>query len=184
MVDLSETAAFAGQALPIEAGDCRLAACGWQAITAIAPWPGHHGAVDAALRGLGLGFPAAGEMIVAGKARAVWAGRETAFLMGEDAPRSLAEHAALTDQGDGWAGLHLSGAGAAATLARLVPLDLRLSAFPAGSVARSLLNHMPCLILRPAPEAFEVYTFRSMAGTAVHELAEAMHGVAARAALR
>jgi heterotetrameric sarcosine oxidase gamma subunit len=125
-------------------------------------------------------FRQPGKMIVSGSARIIWAGRETAFLMGVAPPEGLQSEAALTDQSDGWAGLHLRGSGAEAVLARLVPLDLRLSAFAVHDAARTLLNHMPCLIFRPAETAFDVYVFRSMAGTAVHELTEAMRGVAAR----
>lgn len=183
MAELAAGDPFAGIDLPGEVGGCRLEGCAPAPITSIAPWPGRKGAADAALRAIGLGFPEPGQVIAAGAARVVWAGRATAFLIGADPPEGLAEHAALTDQGDGWAGLRLSGGAAEAVLARLVPLDLRPGALPPGRAARSLLNHVPCLILREAGTAFELYVFRSMAGTAAHELAEAMRSVAARAAL-
>ncbi len=67
-------------------------------------------------------------------------------------------------------------------LARLVPLDLAGAAFPAGTAARSLLRHVPLLIV--AGEAgFELLVPRSYARTAVEELGAAMRGVEARAAL-
>nr|WP_209427630.1 sarcosine oxidase subunit gamma [Pararhodobacter sp. SW119] len=164
-------------------GECRLATCAPQLITSVAPRNGREAAVDAVLRDFELGFPTPGKMIVSGSARIIWAGRETAFLMGVEPPAGLRLEAALTVQSDGWAGLHLTGSGAEAVLARLIPLDLRLSTFAVHDVARTLLNHMPCLIFRPAKTAFEIYVFRSMAGTAVHELTEAMRSVAARQAV-
>lgn len=184
MAELTVTEPCAGLGLPITEGACRLAACAPTPISAIAPFPGRLAEVDAALQAMGLGFPKPGASVASEGARAVWAGRATAFLMGAAPPEGLTEHAALTDQSDGWAGLQLTGAGAEAVLARLIPLDLRAPAFPPGSAARSLLNHMPCLVLRVADAAFELFTYRSMAGTAVHELAEAMRGVGARVAFR
>ena len=79
--------------------------------------------------------------------------------------------------------MRIQGPGAEDVLARLVPLDLRFAAFPEGAVARSGLNHMPMLLLREAGEAFQIMVFRSMAGSAVHELALAMKAYVARAAL-
>ncbi len=184
MAELSVTDPFAGLGLPIMAGRCRLDPCAPDTIISIAPFPGHVASVDAVLRGIGLGFPKPGTVAAAGSVRAVSAGRATAFLMGGPLPEGLQEHAALTDQGDGWAGLHLAGEAAEAVLARLVPLDLRPTTFPPAASARSLLNHMPCLLLRVTQTAFELYVFRSMAGTAVHELTEAMRSVAARSAVK
>jgi len=184
VADLFETDGFAGLGLPTVLGACRMEACAPVPITAVAPWPRRQESADAALRRIGLGFPQPGQVISNGSARAAWAGRETAFLFGAPAPEGLNEHAALTDQSDGWAGLRLSGEAAEAVLARLVPLDLRAGGLASGQAARSLLNHVPCLILREAATVFELYVYRSMAGTAVHDLTEAMRSVAARAALR
>ena len=104
------------------------------------------------------------------------------FLIGA-APEGLAGVAALTDQSDGWARMRLQGPGAEAVLARLVPIDLRVAAFPEGAVARSGLNHMMMVLMREGPQAFQIMVFRSMAGSAVHELAVAMKALTARAAL-
>ena len=96
--------------------------------------------------------------------------------------RGLDGLAALADQTDAWAGLALAGPDAEAVLARLVPLDLAPQAFPEGAAARSMLRHLPLLIVRGA-EGFELLVPRSSAATAVREVGEAMRGVAARAAL-
>lgn len=183
MARLIETPALAGP-LPAPDGRCRLTALPWAPIAAIAPFRGQEGAVAAALAPLGLAFPAPGQALAgAAGARILWAGRGTAFLIGAAPPPALAGIAAVTDQSDGWAGLRLEGPDHAAVLARLVPLDLRPAAFPAGRAARAPLNHVPALFTRAGPEAVELWVFRSMAATAVHELETAMIRVAARAAL-
>jgi len=170
----------AGLGLPLTVGRCRLEALPLARITAIQPFPGRGAAVDAALRPLGLRMPNPGESLSRGGLSIHWAGRLTAFMMGGVAPEGLRACAAVTDQSDGWAGLRLEGADSAAVLARLVPLDLRPGSFAPGQAARAPLNHMQALIVRVGTEAFDIHVFRSMAGTAVHELADAMRGVGAR----
>ncbi len=86
----------------------------------------------------------------------------------------------MTDQSDGWAGLRLEGPDAAEGLARLVPVDLAALAPP--SAIRSQINHLPLLLIHPAPEVFDLWSFRSMAGTLVHEVQAALTGLAARRA--
>jgi len=128
--------------------------------------------------GGGLGFPAPGETGAADGAQLAWWGQGMAMLIGAD-PGEV-RGAALVDQSGGWACFELSGEGAEAVLARLVPLDL--AAMEEGAVARSLLNHMPLALIRMAG-SFRLFTFRSMAGTAREELTRAMRGVAAREAV-
>jgi heterotetrameric sarcosine oxidase gamma subunit len=76
--------------------------------------------------------------------------------------------------------VHIEGAGAEATLARLVPVDLRERFLAQGRTVRTLLGHMAVSITRVGPMEFEVMAMRSMARTLVHELAEAAIGVEAR----
>jgi sarcosine oxidase subunit gamma len=147
-------------------------------ITSIAVFPGQAKAVAKGLKTLGLTFPAPNSFTEKKGARVVWTGRDQAFLMGVEPP--ALEGAAVTDQSDGWAMLSLSGGAAVDLLARLVPLDLRLSACPIGSAARSGLNHMNAVILRTGDYAFELLVFRSMARTAWHELEATISMVAAR----
>jgi heterotetrameric sarcosine oxidase gamma subunit len=151
-------------------------------ITSLAVFPGAAKTVAKGLRALGLTFPAPNTFVEKKGARIVWTGREQAFLIGVEAP-ALAG-AAVTDQSDGWAVLGLSGVAAVEVLARLVPLDLRLTAFPVGSAVRSGLNHMNASILRTGDYAFELMVFRSMARTAWHELETTMGMVAARAGMK
>lgn len=172
MAELFETAPFAGLNLPLAMGTCRISALPMGPIASVAPYPGRAAEVAARLGG----FPAPGQMLATPWGRLAWAGRETAFLFG--AAPDLAGLAAVSDQSDGWAGLRLEGQDAAEVLARLVPLDL--AAMPPGSSARSVLNHLPLWLIHPEAEVFDLWSFRSMAGTLRHELAEAAAGVAAR----
>ncbi|WP_413876061.1 sarcosine oxidase subunit gamma [Albidovulum sp.] len=180
MPSLIETTASEGL-LPVSAGGATLSEAATAPITSVAPFRGKERAVAAALKKLGLGWPGPGQSLRSGGVSCLWTGRDQAFLIGS-APDGLAGIAALTDQSDGWARMRLEGPAAEAVLARLVPLDLRAATFPEGSVARSGLNHMMMVLVREGPEAFGIMVFRSMAGSAVHEIAVAMRAVAARPA--
>jgi sarcosine oxidase subunit gamma len=177
VADLAPRGAFAGLALPHAAGDARLAALPETPRTAVAPFAGQEGAVAATLAaalpppGASGGWPGG---------RILWAGAGL-WLVEGDAP-DLAALALATDASDAWAGLLLEGRDAREVLARLVPLDLDPAAFPAGSVARSLLRQVPLLLVARG-EGFELLVPRSFAGTATGELVAAMDAVAARAAL-
>lgn len=179
MTDLKAKRPLAG--LDITLGDTRIAALDPGRVTSVAPYPGHD--VDVPLSALGLRFPAPGEIHASGGARIVWAGRQLAFLTGAEPPAALSEAAALTDQSDGWVWLYVTGPSACDTLARLCPLDLRPSAFPAGTAAKSLIGHMQALILRSSDTGFELAVFASMADTLRHEIEAAARAVAARQTL-
>lgn len=165
MINLTATPAFAAPDLPVTGADCRITALPATCLTAIAPYPGQQ---DAMRAGLG-GFPEPGQVLELDRLRLVWAGRDLAFAFGDPLPKGLGAHAALSDHSDGWAGLSLRGAGAEALLARRLPFDLRNMAAP-GS-ARSMLEHMPVLVLRLGEEEFELWVSRSMAGSLAHHLA-------------
>jgi sarcosine oxidase subunit gamma len=170
---------LAGQA-PVTHGRLTLAEVVLDRVTSVAPFKGDK-TLAKGLKALGVSFPAPNASTGSGAVRMVWTGMDQAFLIGAD-PAGLSG-AALTDQSDGWACLRLSGEGADQALMRLVPLDLRLAAFGVGRVARAPLNHMAMILIRTAPDAFEILVFRSMARSAWHEVVEAMQIVAARAAV-
>lgn len=179
MPSLIEKTACDGR-LPIAAGGVSLQELPFARITSVAPLAGKDRAVGMALKALGLGWPAPGRSVMKGAAGCLWTGCGQAFLIGAD-PDGLSGLAALTDQSDGWARMRLSGPGAEAVLARLVPLDLRAVSFPVGAVARTGLNHMMMVLTRAEAESFDILVFRSMAASAVHELGQAMAACAARA---
>lgn len=171
-----------GGRLPLTLAGCTLSEGAPGAITSVAPYPGQVQPASAALAPLGLTFPGPNGSSRSNGARLLWAGRDLAFLIGAAAPEGLAAHAALTDQTDGWCQLTLTGAPAAEALMRLVPLDLRASAFPPGRSVRAPLNHMS-MILHRTEAGFDLYVFRSMARTAWHEIEETLAMLAARQAL-
>ena len=168
--------------LPILAAGTELAELPMTRITSIAPLAGQDGAVAAALRALDLDWPAPGLSVTAGAAACLWAGRRLAFLHGAD-PAGFDGIAALTDQSDAWARMRLSGPAAEAALARHVPLDLRLAAFPVGTVARTVLGHMVASLHRSGVDAFDIMVARSVAGSAVHEVHRTLIALAARQAI-
>lgn len=166
---------------PVTHGTVTLSELTLPRLTSVAPFAGQEKAVAKALKSMGLTFPNPNATITSkADATLIWTGRNQAFLLAADAA-PLQGLAALTDQSDGWCGLALTGAGAADVLSRLVPVDLRPSAFPPGACIRTGLNHMNVVLWRSAPDAFTLLTFRSMARTAWHELTEAMQTLAARA---
>lgn len=151
-------------------------------ITSIAVLPGGAKAVAKALKTIGFAMPEPNRFAEKKGARILWTGRDQAFLIGADCP--TLEGAAVTDQSDGWTVLGLSGAGAVDVLARLVPVDLRLSACPVGTALRTQVNHMNTVIQRVGDYDFEIMVFRSMARTAWHEVEAAMQMLAARSGMK
>ena len=180
MPELIAKSALEGRSLNL--GGVSLAEVDVGPITSVAVLPGGAKTVARGLKALGLAMPEPNTFVEKKGLRIVWTGREQAFLIGAESP--VLEGAAVTDQSDGWAVLSLSGPAAADVLARLVPMDLRLSACPVGTALRSQLNHMNAVILRTGDYAFEIMVFRSMARTAWHELETATHMVAARAGVK
>lgn len=71
-----------------------------------------------------------------------FASSETDLNLAASLRESCGEQAAITDQSGGWTEVRLSGAGAYETLARLCPLDLHPDAFPVGSAARTVMEHL------------------------------------------
>ena len=178
MAELAAAAAAGGLGLPRTVGEATLSALPEVSRHSVAPFRGREAAAEAALGarlepGLASALPGG---------RIVFAGLGQWLVEGVEPGPALAEVAAVTDQSDAWCGLGLAGAAAVAVLARLVPLDLDPAAFPEGAAARTLLRHVPLLLVRTGA-GFDLLVPRSYAETAVGEIAEAMARVAARGAL-
>jgi heterotetrameric sarcosine oxidase gamma subunit len=181
VAELIAKSALGGRA-PLTRGLLRLAETALGPVTSIAIFPGQEKNISKALKPLGLTFPLPNQIASKGDARLVWTGRDQAFLFGATLPDVPMTVAATTDQTDAWAGLTLEGPGADEALMRLVPLDLRLAQFGLGQVRRVPIYHMQAIILRTAPNGFDLLVFRSMARTAWHEIDTAMTTIEARAA--
>ncbi len=179
MVDLTAKSACDGL-LPISKGDVTLSELEIGNITALSPFRGQRAALSTALKAAhGVAFPNAGKVSEGEGVSCVWSGRDQAFLIGPPPAEDLAAPAAMTDQSDAWAVVLLAGAAAEDVLARLVPLDLRAGAFPVGTSARTLCQHMTITLWR-RDDGFAIMAFRSMARTLAHEISEAMTSVAGR----
>lgn len=178
MVDLIAKSPCAGL-LPVSHGDVTLSEIVFDAITSVAPLKGQEAAVSEALKAqMGAEFPKPNRTTGKADARAVFSGRGQALVLGP--VLSPIPGAAMTDQTDAWACVMLEGAGARAVLARLVPIDLRDTAFKRGHAARTLLMHLPVVLMRTGADRYGIMAFRSMARTLVHDLETAMEAVAAR----
>ena len=152
-----------------------------EAMTSIVPFRGGENDLSKVMKTAhGMGFPSPGRATGKAGARAIWFSQGQALLMGPQPDAALASHATLTDQSDAWAVVRLEGQGVVDVLARLVPLDLRVSSFKRGHTARTDLVHMMASLTKTGENAFQVMVFRSMAATLVHDLKTAMEGVAAR----
>lgn len=167
--------------VPMTIGDATLSEVDLGVLTSLAPFKGQSKAMGAALKAAhGMAWPAPGRATGKEKARAIWFGRDMIMLAGPEPDGSLAPHGALTDQSDAWTCLQLSGEGAEDILARMVPVDMRVSSFKRGHTARSLVQHMNGSITRTGSQTFIVMVFRSMAKTLLHDLQRAMESVASR----
>lgn len=130
-------------------------------------------------RGLAL---AAGPKLSKGKGLTLAGiGPDAWLAFGEDADGTFAadlkeaiqDAASVADQGSGYGMLRIGGEAAETCLARMVPVDLHPSVFPAGSVASTTIAHMSVILWRAGPSTFELAVFRSFAASLMHELAQA-----------
>lgn len=164
--------------LPMTIGALSVAEMETGPITSVTPFAG--ASRTALTRALGLQFPAPLSSSGDGVRRCIWVGQGEALLVGAVPDPKLAALAAVVDQSDAWAVVTLQGSGHAEALARLVPVDMRLSAFGIGATVRTQLGHMNASLTRLDEDSVMIAVFRSMAGTLVHDLERALAAVAAR----
>jgi sarcosine oxidase, subunit gamma len=107
-----------------------------------------------------------------GARAALWLGPDEWLLIAEDEPEGLFEKFeaalagvfhALIDVSHRQTAIEVAGPGAARLLAAGVPLDLDLSAFPAGMVTRTLLLKAEITLWRREPDRFRLEVGRSFA---------------------
>ncbi len=97
-------------------------------------------------------------------------GQVLAMRMGVDVPlleelAPLVGAGALIDLSDARVGVRFAGAGAAARLATLVPIDLHASRFGPGQCAQTMAAHLSVLVLQHGVDAYELQCGRSFAGS-------------------
>ncbi|MGB7317744.1 MAG: sarcosine oxidase subunit gamma [Planktotalea sp.] len=170
MADLLEISPAEGL-LPYATGAAELNELALGRATSIAPFKGQESAVEKAL---GVSLPDVGRSNGKAGQEIVWFSQGQFLALGLDVPDTLSKLAAVTDQSDAWCALELKGDASVDVLARLVPLDLRQSVFKRGHCARTQLGHLPLHITRTGNASFRMLSFRSMAGTMVHEITRAM----------
>ena len=163
--------------LPFAKGGMTLSLADPGPLTSIAPFKGQVEATSSALAPMGLSLPPAGQFTGHDGLSVQWFGRDLWVLAGGPAPDL--PMAAVTDQTDAWVALDLTGPRIAEVMARLVPIDLRLDAFPQGSATRTEMHGMMVALARTGPETLRIMAFRAMAKTLAHALSEAMENVAA-----
>ena len=111
-------------------------------------------------------------------ARAILGGA-IGILVGPEPHADLSNHAAIVDQSDSWCVLNLKGADVEAVLAALAVWTCA-KAMKKGQVVRSQLQHMNAIYHRVSDDSFDIYAFRSMAKTMVHDIDRAMRYIASR----
>lgn len=156
------------------------------AIASLASRRGCVGDLDQAAAGIGLALPGPGRMSEGEPWSAVWSGPDQWLVMAsfdthEDIVAELepvfADVAALTEQSDAFARFDLTGAGTAALMERLCPLDVR--SMKPGDAARSVVEHIGCHFLCFSPDRLALLGPRSFAASLHHALATAAGSVAA-----
>ena len=182
MVELVSKSALDGLGLPFEAGSVTLSPADPAEMVSISPYKGNIAKVSTALKNaVGAGLSEVGSFEASGDIAVIWSGRNQWFVQGPEGMSGklgpVRKLAGVTQQGDGWACVEVTGPGAADALARLCPLDFETMS--PGDAARSEFQHMQSVI-RATKSGFEVMVFRSMARTLVHDLKGAVTSVAAQ----
>tara|TARA_R110002049_G_scaffold140930_8_gene302384 strand:+ start:3536 stop:4078 length:543 start_codon:yes stop_codon:yes gene_type:complete len=170
----------ANDLLPLRIGKAALEAVDPGTLTSLSPFGDEAALSDALQSAMGVALPKPGRSTAKDGTRCIWFGRDTALLIGPQPAAALADHGAVVDVSDGWAAVSLSGAASVDVLARLVPLDLRPATFKIGHTARCQVQHMAASITRTGADAFLILAFRSMIGSLVHDVKQAMAAVASR----
>ena len=140
----------------------------------ISPYPGFEKKCSAILKeNHGILLPKVCRATGNSGVRAIWFGSFT-LLVGEKPNLALTDLAAVIDQSDAWCSLRFKGKYVEEVLQRLCPIDVRLSKFKTGYVARTMLGLLHVTIHRSGKEQFDIYGYRSMSKTLVSEITHSM----------
>jgi len=85
-----------------------------------------------------------------------------------DVTRALGRAGYYTEQSDNWVILRLSGPLAIAALERICPIDLHPNVLPAGSFARTSMEHLGAIVMRDSDNRFLLISPSSSARSFLH----------------
>ena len=180
MVELIAKTPLSGL-LPLQIGGLVAVEAELGALTSLSPYKRKMTAFKKAVKSAhGLSVPDDGKAEMSDQGHLIWFGRGEYLLTGRAADEELASAAAVVDQSDAWACVELRGAGIDEVMSRMTPIDTRIDAFPVGTTARTLIQHMNGSVTRTGLDTLVLMVFRSMAATLVHDLKSAMETVAAK----
>ena len=148
-------------------------------VSAAVPNGGDDAFAAALAQGFGASRPSTGESVPGDRlgARILGMQPDQMFILfeapdpdraAETVSAALGPAAYVTDQSDSWAMLRIEGAAARAALERICMLDLDDAAFPEGSVARTVMEHLAVIVLRDGADSFLLMTPRSSARSFLH----------------
>lgn len=171
--------------LPKSFGACALHLAQPAAIATLAPFRGQGIAVADALKKLWkTGLPKTGKTRTVKSVTLLWSAPGQWLARGDFDPVALATAldgiAAVTDQSDAYAVLHLTGTDAADAMARLTPLDVATLA--GTDVARTEIAALAGVVT-PIKDGYEIWLPRSAAHWGVEKITGAMERLAAQRAL-
>ncbi len=159
---------------PVKFDGLELVELDFSYLYSISPFPGFEKKCSVILKeNQGIHLPKACRATGNSEIRAIWFGSFT-LLVGEKPNLALTDLAAVIDQSDAWCSLRLKGKCVEEVLQRLCPIDVRLSKFKTGYVARTMLGLLHVTIHRSGKEKFDIYGYRSMSQTLVGEITESI----------
>ena len=99
------------------------------------------------------------------------------FEMNKDLEQKLAGIAYTTDQTHVWVALDIGGPATLTALERICPVDLDISAFDIGAVARTSMEHLGVIITRITKTNFRLFSASSSAGSFLHALETSIENI-------
>ncbi|MCY3880228.1 MAG: sarcosine oxidase subunit gamma [Rhodobacteraceae bacterium] len=89
----------------------------------------------------------------------------------------LGATAYITDQTHNWVALKISGKLARTALERICPIDLDPNRFVPGTVARTLMEHLGCIIFAAGEDEYLLLSASSSANSFLHAVEQSIHNI-------
>ena len=177
---LSEIPAFEGFSVQVEGG-AMVEEVGMAIIAVTIRTNAARGFKTAFKKLFGHDCPSPTESLIAGKTMIVPSAIDQFFIIEKTDPRllektlnkALSKVATTTDQTDGWGILNLYGPKTITTMERVSQVDMDITVFPEGAVARTALEHVDGIVVRQKAKRGEEHRFmllgqRSSAASFLH----------------